>query len=189
MNRGDTRNKLETGREELERAFGEILMARKRFQHGCLFKRGKRTKVWVGRWWEERIGPDGQLQRVRRAEILGRVAPELRTRRQAQSVLSYRLRSLNSGKYTALATQRLSDFVREQWAPVVLPTLKHATQRSYKYFLKVHLVPTFGNLELSEITRERVQVLLNRKLGEGLAWQTVHHRGEPRGAAPEAAPG
>ena len=50
-------------------------MARnRRFQHGSLFKRGTRNKVWVVRWWEDQLGPDGKLQRIRRSEILGKVA-------------------------------------------------------------------------------------------------------------------
>jgi integrase len=149
-------------------------MARKRYQYGSLFQRGKRHKVWVGRWWEDAIGPDGQLRRVRRAEILGPVA-ELRTRRQAEHALSDRLRPINSGKHSPHGTQRFADFVERQWLPVVLPTFKYATQKSYRYLLGVHLVPAFGELGLAEISRERAQAFLNAKLGGGLSWQTVHH--------------
>jgi len=68
----------------------------RRFQHGSLFKRGTRTKLWVARWWEEAIGPDGQTERVRRSEVLGTVA-EIPTRREAEQLLSERLRPLNRG--------------------------------------------------------------------------------------------
>jgi len=37
----------------------------RRFQHGSLFKRGKRNKVWVGRYYEPGFGPDGICQTVR----------------------------------------------------------------------------------------------------------------------------
>jgi hypothetical protein len=43
----------------------------RRFQHGSLFKRGKRSKMWVARWWEDVVGPDGNLERVRRSETIG----------------------------------------------------------------------------------------------------------------------
>ena len=66
----------------------------RRFQHGSLFKRGTRTKVWVARWWEEAIGPDGQTERVRRSEVLGLVA-EIPTRREAEQLRSERLRPVN----------------------------------------------------------------------------------------------
>jgi hypothetical protein len=39
---------------------------RKHFQHGSLFKRGKKNKVWVARYWEPVIGANGEAQRVRR---------------------------------------------------------------------------------------------------------------------------
>ena len=36
-------------------------MVRRRFQRGSLFKRGKREKVWVARWWEDVINADGTM--------------------------------------------------------------------------------------------------------------------------------
>ena len=72
-------------------------MFRKRcFQEGTLFKRGTRKKVWVGRWWEDVIGPDNQLARMRRSVVLGTVA-EIPTVREARQMLSDLLRKVNSG--------------------------------------------------------------------------------------------
>ena len=71
-------------------------MARRRFQLGSLFQRGKRPKVWVARWWEEIIKPDGSIGRRRRVEVLGTVA-ELRTRSKAMDALSRLLIPINSG--------------------------------------------------------------------------------------------
>ena len=42
-------------------------MVRRRFQRGSLFKRGKREKVWVARWWEDVINADGTMGRMRRS--------------------------------------------------------------------------------------------------------------------------
>jgi hypothetical protein len=74
------------------------LARKKHFQHGSLFKRGKRNKVWVGRFREPVIGTDGQTHFVRRSEILGNVA-ELPTRRDAELVFSDLLRRVNSANY------------------------------------------------------------------------------------------
>jgi hypothetical protein len=60
---------------------------------------------------------------------------------------------------------------------VILPTMKYATQKSYGYFLRVHLHPAFGELALREISRERIQAMLNAKLAKSLAWETVHELG------------
>ena len=149
-------------------------MARKHFQEGSLFKRGKRRKVWVARWWEDTINADGTMGRMRRSVVIGTVA-ELATRRLATRALSERLRSLNSGSQRPQAMRTLKDFVRMDWEPVVLPTLKYATQRHYKYMCGAHLIPAFGEQRLPDISREAIQAFLAAKLRDGLAWETVHH--------------
>jgi len=149
-------------------------MARRRFQQGSLFKRGTRHKVWVARWWEEVIKPDGSIGRSRRAEVLGTVA-ELGSRSRAMDVLSRRLNTINSGLHRPQSTQCYADYITDDWVPVVLPTLKYATQKHYRYILDVHLVPAFGNAKLSDIRREWIQSFLASKFAAGLAWKTVKH--------------
>jgi len=149
-------------------------MVRRRFQRGSLFKRGKREKVWVARWWEDVINADGTMRRMRRSIVIGTVA-EFCTRRLAMRALSERLRSLNSGSQRPQAMRTLKEFVQMDWEPVVLPTLKHATQMHYKYVLRVHLIPIFGERRLPDISREAIQAFLAAKLRDGYAWETVHH--------------
>ena len=133
-------------------------MARRSFQQGSLFQRGTRRKVWVARWLEDVIQADGTFGRMRRSEVIGAVA-ELPTRRQAMLVLSDRLHSLNSGTIRPQSNRTFGDFVKEDWMPVVMPTLKYATQKHYRYMLDVHLLPAFDP----------------RKLRGGLSWETIHH--------------
>ena len=160
--------------EQAKRAIEGGTMVRRRFQRGSLFKRGKREKVWVARWWEDVINADGTMGRMRRSLVIGTVA-ELTTRRLAMRALSERLRSLNSGSQRPQAMRTLKDFVQMDWEPVVLPTLKYATQRHYKYMLGVHLIPIFGERRLPDISREAIQTFLAAKLRDGFAWETVHH--------------
>jgi integrase len=150
-------------------------MARnRRFQHGSLFKRGTRTKVWVARWWEDVIGTEGKLERVRRSEALGPVA-DIPTRRQAERILSDRLRGINSGDYRPQSSCTLSDFVHRTWFPEVLPTLKYPSKKHYEYIVNVHMIPAFGDMQLRLISRESIQSFLNGKLRSGLSWKTVKH--------------
>ncbi len=149
-------------------------MARRSFQQGSLFQRGTRRKVWVARWWEDVIQADGTIGRMRRSEVIGTVA-ELPTRRQAMMVLSDRLQSLNSGTRRPQSNRTFGDFVKEDWMPVVMPTLKYATQKHYRYMLDVHLLPAFGPRKVRELSREEIQSFLGRKLRGGLSWETVHH--------------
>lgn len=149
-------------------------MARRGFQQGSLFRCGTRRKVWVARWWEDVIHTDGTLGRLRRSEVIGTLA-DFPTRRRAMQILSQRLGSINSGKARPQSIRTFGDFVRDDWMPVVLPTLKYATQKHYKYMLDVHIVPAFGKRQLRELSREELQSFLSRKLNGGLSWETVHH--------------
>lgn len=160
--------------EQAKRAIEGGTMVRRRFQRGSLFKRGKREKVWVARWWEDVINADGTMGRMRRSIVIGTVA-EFTTRRLAMRALSDRLRSLNGGSQRPQTMRTLKDFVQMDWEPVVLPTLKYATQMHYKYMLGVHLIPTFGERRLPDISREAIQTFLAAKLRDGFAWETVHH--------------
>lgn len=149
-------------------------MARKKhFQHGSLFKRGKKNKVWVARFREPVVGADGESAFIRRSEILGTVA-ELPTRRDAELVLSDRLRQMNSSHYHPRSCCSLRDFVQE-WKAQALPALKYATQKHYEYVIDIHLLPAFGNIQLRLISRESVQNFLANKFKQGLSWRTVKH--------------
>ena len=150
-------------------------MARRRsFQYGSLFQRGKRNKVWVWRWWEEGIDVQGKSRRIRRSEVLGTIT-EFPTRRRVEQFLNGKIKRINGDGYSPQSARKFSDFVREDWEPVMLPTMKYATQKSYAYFLRVHLIPALGEISLREISREPIQRLINAKLTAGLAWETVHH--------------
>jgi hypothetical protein len=71
-------------------------VAGRRFQTGQLYKKGKRRKVWIARWREDVLLPDGTIGRVRRGILPGSVAG-LPTRRDAQVRLDERLRTVNQG--------------------------------------------------------------------------------------------
>lgn len=149
-------------------------MARRRFQYGSLFRRGTRRKVWVARWWEDVINPDGTIGRRRRAEVLGAVA-EIGSRSRAMDVLSKRISAINSGSHRPQSARCFADFIAHDWSPVLLPSLKYATQKHYRYVLDVHLLPHFGATRLYDITRERIQSFLAAKFRAGLSWKTVKH--------------
>src|SRR5260370_7646585 len=49
-------------------------MTRPRYQEGCLRTRRKRRKMWVVRWRENVLQPDGSVRRIQHAETLGPVS-------------------------------------------------------------------------------------------------------------------
>ena len=65
-------------------------------------------------------------------------------------------------------------FVAEHFEPVVLPTLKPATQQIYSLLLRKHLLPRFRDSRLCEIARAEIQQFLIGKLKDGYAWETTH---------------
>ena len=115
-------------------------MARRRYQAGCLFKRGKRRKVWVARWREDVLLESGQLGRLHRSVVLGTVA-ELPTKRHALAKLEEQLRPVNQGTGRPEASMRFGAFAESQWSALVLPTLKLSTQHGYKNVLAKHVLP------------------------------------------------
>ena len=150
----------------------EAPMARRRYQFGCLFVRGKRRKVWIARWREDVIYPNGTLGRVMRSEVLGPVS-EL-PKREAHKLLETRLRPINQGVQKASSSLTLWEFALENWEPAILPTLKHTTQRDYRSLLRRHLLPEFGKVRLRDLQRCDVQLFLSRK-GQQLSTSVVHH--------------
>jgi len=97
----DCRVKLDGDARKTGRANGKDKMARRRYQIGCLFVRGKRPKVWVGRWRERVLTSKGSMSTILRSEVLGTVS-EL-SKREAQNLLEDRLRPVNrAGRFLGL---------------------------------------------------------------------------------------
>jgi hypothetical protein len=148
-------------------------MVRCRYQDGYLFIRGKKRKMWVARWRESVIQPDGKVERILRSEVLG-LTSEISSWREARVLLQNRLATLNSGQRRVQSTMSFGAFVASHFEPVVLPTLKPATQEIYSFLLRKHLLPRFTECRLCDITRAEVQPFLIGKLKNGYAWETTH---------------
>jgi hypothetical protein len=123
------------------------MVARRRYQTGCLFKRGKRRKVWVARWREDVLLEGGQLGRLHKSVVLGTVA-ELPTKRHALSKLDEQLRPVNQGTSRPEASMSFGVFAESQWSALVLPTLKLSTQHGYKNVLNKHVLPYWRDWRL-----------------------------------------
>src|SRR2546422_2802281 len=150
-----------------------IRMARRRYQTGCLLVRGKRRKMWVARWREDVIRPDGTPGRVLRSEVLGPVS-EIPTRRAARQLLNTHLQPFNQGRCRPQSTITFAGFVAEHFEPVVLPTFKFSTRQGYASMLRKHLLPRFGDERLCDISRAEIQRFVLEKLRLGYAWEMAN---------------
>ncbi len=134
-------------------------MTRPRHQDGCLWTRGKRRKVWVLRWREDVLLPDGSVRRSLRAETLGPVSKI--TRQQARQVLQERLGPLNLGQRRPQATMTLADFVRVDWKPNAELALKKKSVSYYESQLDSRILPALGSICLCNLSRGQIEGLLS----------------------------
>ena len=167
-----TLGKLASDAKKSGRISGKDRMIRRCFQTGCLFKKGKRRKTWVARWRESVIRPDGTFRRVLRAEVLGLVTEM--SEREARNKLAVLIRPINEGKYRPEATMTFGQFLKKCWEPAVVPHLKATSVRYYGKQIERHLLPTFGEWRLKDITKEEVQRFLGQKRKQGLSGSSVH---------------
>lgn len=143
-------------------------MARRRYQHGCVFKKGK---VWVLRYREDVLIAEGSTARVHRSVVLG----SLRTRREAEQAADTYTRKINDSTRPPLAAITLRDFWEKYFEPEILPTLKYSTCQLYRFLSGKHLLPALGGQKLCEVARFQVQQFIGNKQRQGYSPQTLRH--------------
>ena len=169
----DTRATLKADTRKGGRVNGKETMARRRYQEGCLFTRGTvGRKVWVARWREDVLRPDGTIGRAMRSQVLGPVS-HIPTRREARNLLTSLLRPTNLGIRKAHSTMLFGDFA-QKWEEAVLPTYRASTRNFYRDILRRHLAPKFARYRLCDICVPDLQIFLNKK-AERYAPAVLHH--------------
>jgi len=133
---------------------------------GCLLKR---AKGWAIRWWELEIAPDGTRKRVLRFESLGEV-----TRKQASETLAQRMGAAGTSGRPARSRITFRTLAGESGTSV-LPMYKHSTQKHRRFMLRRHLLPRFGDSELSAITRQEIQAYVAHLTQQGYAPRSIDH--------------
>lgn len=137
-------------------------MARRRYQTGCVFLRGK-DPMWVARYREDVVDPDGHPVRVLKSVVLGS-KKELPTKRLAERRLELELARINSPAYRPGRVATLEDFVY-RWRREVLIQRKPSTRHAAESHLKIQILPILGKMKLSEIGVENQQVFVTRLSG------------------------
>lgn len=188
-----TSRTITSSTEQARRAIPkEVSMARRRYQSGSVLVRGKKRKVYVLRYYEPVLLPNGKLSNTRKAVVLGLVS-EIGTKRQAMMAAESCLRQVNAGQHRPQSIMTFDQFVRERWIPAAMPLLDPETLRlkdslsaqpdsgerpgsaeTYSSKLRAHLIPAFGGKRLNEITRWDIQNFLADKLQHGYSGAYVH---------------
>jgi integrase len=142
---------------------GNERMARRRYQQGQLLQRGEKKKVWVGRWREDTIRPDGTRFRQRRSEILGTLK-DYPTRRLAERALEQRISEakVNSLDYQPRPTATFREFAMK-WEKDVLSQLKPSTQSADRSRIRKHMIPDLGETSMKDLSSQRLQAFIAQK--------------------------
>ncbi len=133
----------------------ENSMARKRYQNGRVFLKGKKEEKWVGRYREDVVDITGTTRRVRRSVILG-TKRELPTKRLAERRLATILARINCLDYRPGRAATFGEFI-ERWKTEVLTTQKPSSARAVRSHLKCYIIPEVGKLRLDEFGVENQQ--------------------------------
>ena len=138
----------------------ENSVARKRYQHGRVFLKGKKKEKWVGRYREDVVEMDGNTRRVRRSVILG-TKRELPTKRLAERRLDAILARINCLDYRPGRAATFGEFI-ERWKTEVLTTQKPSSARAVRSHLKCYIMPELGKLRLDQFGVENQQMFITR---------------------------
>jgi len=141
----------------------ENSVARKRYQHGRVFLKGKKKEKWVGRYREDVVEMDGNTRRVRRSVILG-TKRELPTKRLAERRLDAILARINCLDYRPGRAATFGEFI-ERWKTEVLTTQKPSSARAVRSHLKCYIMPEVGKLRLDQFGVENQQMFITRMPG------------------------
>lgn len=143
-------------------------MARRRFQNGWVFKKGRN---WAFRYREDIRRLDGTVFRKQRSVVLG----PLCGKREVQAEAAKRLHPINSGAQRPQSSMTFSDFWNGYFDPEVIEKRKVSTRQMYRYLAQKHLLPFFGNRPLCDLARGEVQDFINLKRREDYSPKTLRH--------------
>lgn len=137
-------------------------MARRRYQTGQILFSTKR-KVWLARYREDVIRPDGSIVRTRPQVVLG-TKTELPTLRLAARKLDEILSRINDSAYQPTRIATVAEFA-ERWRREVLSKRKSSTRLSANSHLDSRILPELGKLRLDQLGPENQQIFANSLIG------------------------
>jgi len=145
-------------------------LARKRYQTGCVFLRGK-NPVWIGRYREDVIGADGKVFRKRTSIVLGSKR-EFPTKRLAVRRMEQHLARINAVGYRPSRIATLGEFI-ERWKTEVLSKQEPSSIRAVNSHLKFYIIPHLSALRLDQFGVENQQSFVTRVSEAGVSRKTA----------------
>lgn len=116
---------------------------------GCIVRRGRNYSI---------------VYRFRGKQRWRTIGP---SKRAAEQALAEVMNSINKGTYRDLPKITFRAFAEKWLREYCRTALKPSTLRGYENWIRGHLMPFFGYMQLSEITPEDVQAYVSDKLADG----------------------
>jgi integrase len=147
-------------------------MKRTRHQKGYVYKKGN---LWLVRYYDNQVLPDGTIQRLQRAHKLVVAVGEYRSKRAARVLADEFLAPLNDGRATPQSTMTLTQFVESIYLPFVQAHKRISTFHGYRNMWKAYLKP-HGEIALRDFrTADGEQVLDAIARASDLTSTTLQH--------------
>jgi hypothetical protein len=139
---------------------------RRRFQRGSLQKRKFRGGWhWIAFWWEDHR---------RRSQILGPCSGL--NRPEALAAMAKRLAPVNAqAGQPVKRIWTVGDWIRDAFLPLSRRKWKLSTASTTSDRIRKHVVTDLGALEMSSLTRDRLQQYLDDKAEQGCSFSVVDH--------------
>jgi len=141
-------------------------VARPRYQKGSLKAIGK--NCWELRWREDEVKADGTLVRVRRKERVRQM-----NKAQALEILDLRLAAAKRQHRQPAIVMPFSRFIETEWKPNAMLRLRNSSMRIYEYNLEKHVLPSFGEIPVRDLSRGHIESCLSALRHKGYAVSTL----------------
>lgn len=153
---------------------GDEQLRRKGEQRGSVRRRGDAWHIEFKQWVS---GKDGKLEYKGVSRRVGDATGEFRiTKRQAEQKGYEEFVSPANGPAAGIkGTATMRQFVESYFEPDYVARRRKGGRIHYQTLLRSHILPSFGEMRLSEIGPHIVQRFISAKLQAGLATQTVKH--------------
>ncbi|MFL6238991.1 MAG: tyrosine-type recombinase/integrase [Actinomycetes bacterium] len=101
------------------------------------------------------------------------------TRKAAQDALHQVLATMASGSYVSPTGITFGSFLQERWLPSIVATIRPSTHYSYSRNIRLHVLPTLGDVPLQRLEPSALNALYAQLLLDG---RKDHRAGEPLSA-------
>jgi len=116
-------------------------MKRTRHQKGYIYKKGN---LWLVRYYDYQVLPDGTIHRVQKAHKLAEAVGEYRSKKAARVLADELLAPLNDGRATPRSTMSLTQFIEGCYLPFVKTHKRISTFHGYRNMWNRYLKPHGG---------------------------------------------